>query len=185
MKTKKGMLWLSSAAGMMATIFLGMPMQVRAAGCGKPDFSKPVVSVKLAPQINNGTGQGNRNNSIVGLWHVTYTSGNFGYESFDQWHSDGNEFEVANLGPGAMCQGTWAQVAPGKVQLFHIGWNFDLNGVVNGTFTITQTLTVSADGSTYQGTFDLENYDLDGNLLQGQGLQGTVAATRLTVNSGQ
>jgi hypothetical protein len=46
--------------------------------------------------------------SIVGMWSVHYVSTTSGPEilTFDQWHSDGLEFETANLAPGVMCQGT-------------------------------------------------------------------------------
>ena len=47
--------------------------------------------------------------SIVGMWSVHYVSTTGGPEvfTFDQWHSDGLEFEAANLAPGALCQGTY------------------------------------------------------------------------------
>jgi len=103
------------------------------------------------------------------------------YESFDQWHADGNEFEVADLQLGAMCQGTWEQTAPGTVRLFHVGWNFDPTGItLVGYFTEIQTDTLSADGNTYDGTFLIQNFDLSGNHVPGD-LSGPVHAKRLTV----
>jgi hypothetical protein len=79
------------------------------ADCGKPNVLKSGAAVKVALGIHsNGNGEGNRNGAIVGLWHVTYLlpDGSFFFQSFDQFHSDGNEFEGAALGPGAFCQGT-------------------------------------------------------------------------------
>jgi hypothetical protein len=116
----------------------------------------------------------------VGLWHVIYTSGGVtAYESFDQWHADGLEFEVADLQIGSMCQGTWEQTAPGTVTLFHVGWNFDPTGItLVGNFTLTQTDTLSPDGNTYDGTFLIQNFDLSGNHVPGD-LSGSVHATRL------
>src|SRR5437773_9570515 len=63
---------------------------------------------------------------IVGLWHVHYTSDFIGplFETYDQWHSDGLEFEVNGVAPGAMCQGTWRQTSNRSVQLFHVGFTF-------------------------------------------------------------
>ena len=105
--------------------------------------------------------------SIVGLWHAVYTSGGaIAFESFETWHSDGTEFEAADLQLGLMCQGTWVKSAPGTVRLFRVGWNFDPTG---------------ADGKTYSGTFAIQNFDLSGNHLQGQDESGTVHATRFTV----
>jgi hypothetical protein len=49
--------------------------------------------------------------SIVGLWHVSlYLDPDHTQlfaETYKQWHSDGLEFESANLAPGALCVGTW------------------------------------------------------------------------------
>jgi hypothetical protein len=76
------------------------------------------------------------NPSIVGLWRVHYFAGTVEiFQSFDQWHSDGQEFEVADLGPGTMCQGVFRQKADGTVKLFHTGWNFDQNGNLTGYST--------------------------------------------------
>lgn len=105
------------------------------------------------------------------------------FESFEQWHADGNEFEASDLQLGSMCQGTWEKIAPGTYRLFHVGWDFDSTGVtLTGHFTEFQTVTLSADGKTYNGTFALENFDLLGNHAPQLGdISGTVHSTRLTV----
>ena len=58
--------------------------------------------------------------SIVGTWHVQvfFDPGHTQllFESYKQWHSDGLEFESANIGPGVLCVGTWKQMAPNTVQ---------------------------------------------------------------------
>jgi hypothetical protein len=118
--------------------------------------------------------------SIVGLWNVHYfQDGTELFETYDQWHSDGLEFEVNSIAPGAVCQGTFKQAANGTVYLYHVIYTFDANGVFNGRILETQTNTVSADGSTYAGTFDQKFYDLSGNFLFEA--TGTQTATRLTV----
>ena len=52
--------------------------------------------------------------TIVGTWHVQvfFDPGHTQllFESYKQWHSDGLEFESANLGPGVLCVGTWKQI---------------------------------------------------------------------------
>lgn len=120
--------------------------------------------------------------SIVGLWNVQYfqSTGEFLFQTYDQWHSDGLEFEVNSIAPGVVCQGTYKQsAATGTVQLFHVVFTFDASGVLSGHIEETQTNTVSSDGNTYSGTFDQKFYDLDGNFLFE--LTGTQTATRLTV----
>ena len=126
-----------------------------------------------APQAGGAT--------IVGLWHVQYSGDLEGLESFDQWHRDGQEFEVANAYPGAMCQGTWKPQANGTVKLFHTGWNFDSNGQLVGYFNENQILTVSTDHQTYDGTFVFRDYDVAGNQLDE--LTGAVHATLLTADT--
>ena len=123
------------------------------------------------------------NSPIVGVWHVTYTSGGQLFlETFDTWHSDGTEFEIANATPtvGNVCVGVWKKKGARGVQLFHIGWNFDPSGNPIGTFTLEETNTVAKDGATYSGTFDFKIYDPDGN-LQFEAT-GTLEAARITVN---
>jgi hypothetical protein len=167
--------------GSIALVVICISVAVTAANadCVRPNGSKLGPAAKVAVGTQS---KGNRNGSIVGLWHVTYLlNGSFFFQSFDQFHSDGNEFEGAALGPGAFCQGTWTQTAPGTVQLFHVGWNFDVSGNLIGYFTETQTEKMSGDGNSYQGTFDLKNFDLNGNPDPNLGEQsGTLAGTRIT-----
>jgi hypothetical protein len=119
--------------------------------------------------------------SIVGLWHTVYTSGGTTVqESFDSWFADGNEFEAADFF-GVLCQGTWIKSDEGKIRLFHTGWNFDPTGTLLGYFTEIQVNMVGADGMSYDGTFALQNFDMLGNHIVGQDLNGTVHAARLTV----
>ena len=176
--------WLRILLGCtgLATVSWGMPTQALAASCGRPmDGSEPHALAGPASPAS-GIGLSRRHDSIVGLWHTVYTSGGVtAFESFEQWHADGNEFEVADLQLGAMCQGTWEQTAPGTVTLFHVGWNFDPTGIsLIGYFTEIQTDTLSADGNTYDGTFLIQNFDLTGNHVPGD-QSGPVHATRLTV----
>ena len=184
MKIRKGRFstWFASLTTAVLAITLTTPALAQ---CGKPDGTMAHRSAKLPAGVHDAAPGQARNTSIVGLWHVTYLApdGSTVYESFDQWHSDGNEFEVSDLGPGVICQGTWKLSAMGTVQLFHIGWTYDPlnNNALAGTFTITQNNKVRGDGNTYQGTFVLKNYDLEGNHMDGD-VFGTVTATRLTVN---
>jgi hypothetical protein len=118
--------------------------------------------------------------SIVGLWHVFY-SGDLVFESFDQWWSDGLEWESANLGPGVLCQGTFKQRADGTIKLFHVNWNYDQNGVLVGYTNETQIDKLDPSGNSYHGTYHFKDYDVTGHLVSEE--RGTLRATRLTVNT--
>ena len=116
---------------------------------------------------------------IVGLWDVHYSNG---LETYDQWHSDGLEFEVGSLFPGMMCQGTWKLAANRTVQLFHVGFTFGgaCPSHTDVRFEETQINTVSHDRNTYDGTYDTRYLDANGNLACED--TGTLHATRLSVD---
>jgi hypothetical protein len=125
------------------------------------------------------TAQAANQPSIVGLWNVHYFYRTHElFQSYDQWHSDGLEFEVAgSSSPGSVCQGTWKVAPDGTIQLFHVAWTFDDTGALNGYWQETQQNTLSADCSSYQGNFRIQYYDLSGNFLSQ--FSGTLTATRL------
>ncbi len=118
--------------------------------------------------------------SIVGLWSVinVSTAGGPTIPSYDQWHSDGLEFEAAGFFPGAVCQGTFTQTKDGVVHLYHVAWTFDSTGALNGNWIEHATDEVSANGRTYSGTYTKDFYDLNGNFLFED--TGTITATRIT-----
>lgn len=133
----------------------------------------------LTAQAGGGR-EGTEGSPIVGLWHIHYFQGTTElFQTYDQWHSDGLEFEVNSIYPGAVCQGTWIKIPHDSVKLFHVIWTFDANGVLTGHIEETQINTVSHDRNTYQGTFDQKFYDLNGNLT-GEAT-GSLSATRISV----
>lgn len=119
--------------------------------------------------------------SIVGLWNVHYVSTTGGPEAsaFIQWHSDGLEFEVAGFAPGTMCQGTYKRASDGSYHDYHLAWTFDSTGAPSGYWDENMVTTLSADGSTYSGTYARKFYDTNGNFLFED--DGTMTATRLAV----
>jgi hypothetical protein len=120
------------------------------------------------------------NPTIVGLWHVSlYLDPDHTQllaETYKQWHNDGLEFESANLAPGALCVGTWKQMA-NTVSLYHVGWTY---GSPPGTvrFVETETNRVSVDGNSYDGTAQQTFYDENGNPILGP-IPLYIHATRL------
>jgi hypothetical protein len=151
------------------------------AGCVIHPGSNPAMDVAALLSANPGS-QPNGNNSIVGLWHVTYTAGGqLFYEAFDTWHSDGTEIESANFDPteGNVCMGVWKLVGS-TVHLYHVGWLFDVAGNSAGWFSLTERDIVAGNGNTYHGRFDYKAYDPNGNLVQE--ITGDLTATRIVVN---
>jgi hypothetical protein len=106
------------------------------------------------------------NQPIVGLWQVEYTGSCEppvlppDFFTYQQFHSDGLEFESADLFPGAHCMGTWKQMGH-IVQIYHVGWTpGGIPGVPSSVrFVFTETLTVSNDRNSYDGIVDETFYD--------------------------
>jgi hypothetical protein len=124
--------------------------------------------------------------SIVGLWHVVYTTTSgapFGV-SLKQWHSDGTEFENIDHPAivGNICFGVWKPLDLHTVRLHHTGWTFDDNGNPSGSFTIDETDTLTPNGMGYNGSFTFKVFDTNGDYISGTETTGTIAASRITVN---
>ena len=125
------------------------------AACGLTGTgSKSPIRLPMLAQAGNEQQEDfarDHGDSIVGLWHVVYTAdGKTFNETFDQWHSDGTEFENAWLPPdtGNICFGVWKEVATRTVRLHHIGWLFTPGSIpptASGTFTLDETNVVSRD----------------------------------------
>jgi hypothetical protein len=182
-KMTKSNLWIRLVRGAFlaataaAILFIASPAS---ASCGDPGKAKSGVATQLPFLAPTNAIPNTPSGSIVGVWHVTYTmsDGEMFYEAFDIWHSDGTEFEVANLPPAAgnVCMGVWTKVGP-AIQLDHIGWAFDMNGNSIGTFTLTEKNVVN--GNSYTGDFDYKAYDVNGNPIPDQEVTGTLKATRI------
>jgi hypothetical protein len=65
--------------------------------------------------------------------------------------------------------------------LHHVGFLFNLDGTSAGSFTNDETERRATDRMSYSGKFAFTTYDVSGNLT-GTAIQGTIAATRITVN---
>jgi len=150
------------------------------AACGDPGGSAEHVTLPSQSQSASAS------DSIVGLWHVTYSlSPTVVFnESFDTWHSDGTEYDNADLPPSgsSVCEGVWKQIGPRTVRLHHVGWTFSPDGTtLTGTFTLDETSTLAPNGKTYSGTFAFKTYNRDGSFT-GTEFDGTIAAIRITVD---
>ena len=124
---------------------------------------------------------------IVGLWQVEYTSVACDqpvlppeFFTYQQFHRDGLEIESPMFSPG-QCQGVWSHTPSNTVSIYHVGWT---PGGIPGfpqivRFVFTETITVSADGNTFDGNVDQTFYDapVDGNVVAE--CTATTHATRL------
>ena len=133
--------------------------------------------------------------SIVGLWHVVFTSltGPPVPQPFDNslvvWHSDGTEIMNSSrpAQDGNFCLGVWIQTGPRSYYLNHLPWQGnDTSGGASGIGVpqdgaqLTEQVILSPDGNSYSGSFKLVAY------TGGQAVAtftGTMKATRVTVST--
>jgi hypothetical protein len=167
--------------GLFILLFTATGSAKAATGCYT--FGGGNNGVKFPMPDNNGV---RGPDSIVGLWHVVYTTTGgapFGV-SLKEWHSDGTEFENIDHPAvvGNICFGVWKQVELRTVRLHHTGWTFDDNGNPTGSFTIDETDTLAPNGMSYTGNFTFKVFDTNGDFISGSETTGTIAASRITVN---
>lgn len=162
----------SSAQRIPASVFAAQPLPLAQESASDSTLGKESRS-------------GDKHPSITGFWKTVYMSGgaviNVG---FNVWHSDGTEWALDSLSPpfqGNTCAGVWEQVGRRTYKTVHPSFNYDSAGLsVVGIFIERVEVTLSADGSRFEGTFTFDNYDFQGNLLSGS-VAGALKATRINV----
>jgi hypothetical protein len=145
--------------------------------------------------------------SIVGFWHVKFVSDGVSSgvpggipagapidAGYSQWHSDGTE--IMNSGHFApnqsnFCLGVWERVGQRQYKLNHFATFWDPTkgpvgaagpaGELVGPANIRESITLVPNGETFAGTFTIDQYDENLNLLEH--LQGKITATRINVNT--
>ncbi len=81
-----------------------------------------------------------------------------------------------------VCWGLWQQINARTFKLKHFGWPFDADGNNTGTFLLTATITVTAGGNNYSGTYVADIVLPSGQIDPSQHVTGTMSATRLTLD---
>lgn len=126
------------------------------------------------------------NESIVGLWRVSFISDLFPDEGFDQFHSDGTEIlndtappQPAN-GAGTICLGVFKKIGPRTYKLKHPFWIFDASGKFAGSGVFLEEIVVHKGGKTYGGSFTVITYDANGS--QNFEATGELKAERITAD---
>lgn len=132
--------------------------------------------------VSNGAQSGNTH--IVGLWHIEFVAnGQTIQEAFQVWNAGGTEIHNPNVDPrsGNVCLGVWKhEPKSGTYTLAHRVWNYDTNGTFLGTIHLSESVTVSPDGSSQSGAFALDFYDPSGNFEFE--VPGNVTGERISVD---
>jgi len=177
----------------------GCALSYKAPGAPSLPFVSPQPDSHQEFDESNG-------HAIVGLWHVIYTAtestsgplpvpvippgppSSFQFvETFKTWHADGTEFENALVPPaGGICYGVWKDLGDRNAKLHHIGVMFAPDGSISNFFTVDETNSVASNRKTYTGNFAIKlwppTFDQVGVGTPVQEIQGTTAATRITVD---
>jgi len=141
--------------------------------------------------------------SIVGMWHVTFTSHGSDSDLPDGtpvdnalvvWHGDNTEIMNSYRPPqdGDFCMGVWKQTGRYSYKLNHFAWfanSYDPTnplswseiGPAQGPSRFVEEITLSPDGAHYSGTFTLDAYDTSGN--PGVHIVGVLSGTRITMDT--
>jgi hypothetical protein len=149
--------------------------------------ARPLETLALLHHSQSNSGDEDDQGSIVGLWHVLFTSGGQPFdEGYDLWHSDGTEVlndtappQPAN-GAGTVCLGVYKKTGPRTYKLRHPFWSFDATGTLVGTGVILETVKVDLSGNSYAGSFEFITYDLKGNVTFSA--TGEIKAERITAD---
>jgi len=149
---------------------------------GEPALPAVIAPAELADGLRYRAQLDSRfPDSIVGLWHVTFSSGGQVVDvAYDAFHEDGNEILNDYTDPieGNVCLGTWEQTGLRTYMLKHPSWSFDSTGKLTGTVIITESLTLDDDGNSYSGKYKYDIYDIQGKLQQE--FTGKIKASRIT-----
>ncbi|MGO8934540.1 MAG: hypothetical protein ACLPLZ_10890 [Terracidiphilus sp.] len=141
--------------------------------------------------------------SIVGMWHVTFTSHGSGSDlpegapvdnALVVWHGDNTEIMNSDRPPqdGDFCMGVWKQTGRFTYKLNHFAWfanaydptnplSWSEIGPEQGPTQIVEEITLSPDGNHYSGTFTLDAYDTSGN--PAVHIAGVISGTRITMDT--
>src|SRR6516162_7325205 len=135
----------------------------------------PVSSLNPLASQNNKSEDSDA--SIVGFWHVVFTSegtvnppipdGAVVDNGFAQWHSDKTEIMNSSRPPatGSFCLGVFEKTGRAAYTLNHFALSYNPDGTPQGPANIRETVTLARDGDSYSGTFSIDQYDTNSHLL--------------------
>jgi hypothetical protein len=124
---------------------------------------------------------------MEGFWRVQFLSGTEVIDqTTSQWHSDGTEIMNSSRNPESQsfCLGVWENVGGSTYKLNHYGISWDQATSTTsplGLANIRETVTLAKDGQSFSGTFIINQYDENGNLLMN--ISGTLTGYRIDVTT--
>lgn len=155
----------------------GLWAQSTQIGCGTLLSAKPTVKPASFVLVDD------RMDPIVGLWKFTFEAGgNVIDAGYHTWHADGTELINSGRPPmsGSFCMGVWKR-SGNSYRLNHWALSWDPTGqTLIGPANLHEAVSLGKESKTYSGTFTIDQYDTNGNLLGHA--EGTVSGERITVD---
>ncbi|MGI8494836.1 MAG: hypothetical protein ACR2L1_05930, partial [Pyrinomonadaceae bacterium] len=151
------------------------------------------VSAQTIPStVKSSDVESERSAGIVGLWNVKFVSvgtpgipdGTVIDQAYVIWHSDGTE--IMNSGRPAIssnfCLGVWKQIGRSGFKLNHFAkaWDMDTGKTFVGPVNIKEDVVLNKFEDRYRGTFTLDQFDTNGNVLAH--ITGKLTGARITVD---
>lgn len=183
-----------SVVATLATVALGAAVFAgdAAAACVTPGRQTPATirpgGNAMGFALPAGAAQAAARGAIVGLWNTQFLLDDEQtvYDhAFQQFHGDGTELMLSNGLPpalGNVCIGVWERTGAGRVKLRHVAWNWNEDGSLAGTFVLVLQLQLDARGHAFEGRWEADNFDLDGNVIPELHFEGIARGTRITVD---
>lgn len=139
-------LLVAFSAAAMAQCGESFNAMARAAALGgsQLETSQPASQTSMENESDEGDNPFS-NNSIVGLWHISFrVGGNEIQEAFQIWNEGGTEVHNPKVDPrtGNVCLGAWKEVGR-TFRLTHRVWLYDANGNYQFTGHLSETVVVS------------------------------------------
>jgi hypothetical protein len=163
------------------------------AQCGPPTAKLRKQAWRVGDSTARLTQAADTVDPIVGMWHVMFTAeGNSGGppdgtpidNALVVWHADGTEITNSGRPPqdGDFCMGVWQKAGSEKYRLNHFAWGGnDTTGNPTGPTRLIEVVSLSADGSSFSGTFSLRATDSTGKTTAF--IIGKITATRITIQT--
>jgi len=168
----------------------GLWAQSSSTGCGFYPKQKPAQSLRPA-SLQLVSDRDSDRAPIVGLWKFTFVSeGNAGIPDgtvldagYATWHADGTEIMNSGRAPmtGSFCMGVWKATEHSTYKLNHFALSWDPTGQqLIGPANIREEIRLGHRKTSYSGTFTLDQFDVNGNVLVHLG--GNVKGQRITAD---
>jgi hypothetical protein len=182
-----GVALVLSASNLQAACKVLAPGTASAAGNGAATPS-PLVSQapnspeqELAPS-NEGSKGAHR---IVGMWLTDFILEGTTTPAdhvIEQFSSDGNELINSSAFPPASenkCYGIWRVSRTGEITVTHIGFDYSVDtGAFKGTVRTLVRFTLDRRGETFDGSFEQDEIDPQGNLISTSYSRGIIKGQR-------